>query len=102
MRLERGVMQGDPLSPLLFNTTLDQVLSSQPQNVAVELGGRTHGYLSLADDVVLLASTKIGLETSMRALTSAIALSLSSAPYDRAVAPPSKERPNNQSNIDRR
>lgn len=73
VEIGRGVMQGDPLSPLLFNLTLDQALSALPQNVGVELGGRAHGYLAFADDVVLLASTRIGLEASLRAMTSAAA-----------------------------
>ena len=58
-------MQGDPLSPLLFNMTLDWALSAIPLEVGVSIGGTRYQYLAFADDVALLASTEVGLRRSV-------------------------------------
>ncbi len=68
--ITRGVMQGDPLSPLLFNVPLDWALSAAPEEVGVDLGGTRFRYLAFADDVVLLASSPVGLRRSVEAVTS--------------------------------
>ncbi len=70
VRVTRGVLQGDPLSPLLFNIALDWALSSLPEQVGVEYGGRTLRYLAFADDVVLFSTTPAGMETALAALES--------------------------------
>ena len=64
-----GVMQGDPLSPLLFNLTLDWALSAAPQEVGVTIDGTQFQYLAFADDVVLLATSPVGLGRSVGAVT---------------------------------
>ena len=64
-------MQGDPLSPWLFNATLDQALSALPLEVGVAIGGTKYRYLAFADDVVLLATSPVGLRRSVDALASA-------------------------------
>ena len=71
VKISRGVMQGDPMSPALFNMTLDGALSALPKEVGVEIGGTKFQYLAFADDVVLLASTSVGLRRTVDALTSA-------------------------------
>ena len=68
--LSRGVMQGDPLSPLLFNMTLDWALSAVPEAVGVDLCGERLQYLAFADDVVLLSSSPVGLRKSVEAVVS--------------------------------
>lgn len=45
-----------PLSRYLFNITLDWTLSSLFEEVGIELGGTRHGYLAIADDMVLLTA----------------------------------------------
>lgn len=69
----RGVAQGDPLSPVLFNMVLDQVLKQLPQEVGVELAGNTVQYIAFADDTVLPARTKSGLQLAINTLLAAAA-----------------------------
>ena len=68
--LTRGVVQGDPLSTLLFNMTLNWALSAVPEDVGVDLYGARLRYLAFADDVVLLASSPVGLRKSVKAVVS--------------------------------
>ena len=63
--IRRGVLQGDPLSPYLFNITLDWALSQVPEDVGARLSGIPLNYVAYADDVVLTATTHVGLQTSL-------------------------------------
>ena len=66
--IRRGVLQGDPLSPYLFNITLDWALSQVPADVGARLAGTPIPYIAYADDVALTASTPCGLQASLNAL----------------------------------
>ena len=68
MGIRRIVRQGDPLSPVLFNTLVDRALSgSRRVDAGYVLNGEVISSLAFADDVVLIASTKRGLEDSCKA-----------------------------------
>ncbi len=66
-------MQGDPVSPALFDLMLDWALAALPKVVRVEVGGVKHQYLTFADDVVLLAATPMGLKKAVESLVAAAA-----------------------------
>lgn len=57
-----GVKQGDPLSPLLFNLIIDGLLRSLPNHIAARIDETPINALAFADDLVLAASTKEGLQ----------------------------------------
>lgn len=62
VRAARGVKQGDPLSPLLFNLVVDQLLRELPPIIGFKLGETTINAMAFADDLTLVASTRAGLQ----------------------------------------
>lgn len=70
--LGRGVKQGDPLSPLLFNLVVDRAVGVLSEDVGYKLGAERINALAYADDIVLLASTKTGLQENLNRLQAAL------------------------------
>ncbi|XP_068213360.1 uncharacterized protein [Palaemon carinicauda] len=66
--ITRGVMQGDPLSPLLFNIALDHALKRLPQGVGATLRGVAIQYIAFADDIVVVAQSRDGLTLMIKKL----------------------------------
>jgi hypothetical protein len=60
--MTRGVKQGDPLSPLLFNLVLDELLTSLPSDIGFQLGPHLINGLGFADDVILVSASKPGMD----------------------------------------
>ena len=59
----RGVKQGDPLSPNLFNSIIEELVKSlQWENEGIKINGRFLNNLRFADDIILLSSNKESLE----------------------------------------
>lgn len=71
IKIGRGVRQGDPLSPLLFNLVVDRALGILSEDVGYRMGGKVINALGYADDIVLLASTKSGLQENLTRLHAA-------------------------------
>ena len=60
--MTRGVKQGVPLSPVIFNLVIDQLLRSLPPECGSTYNGKTARAMALADGLVLLADSPIGLQ----------------------------------------
>jgi len=71
LRSGHGVRQGDPLSPLLFNLVVDRALEILSEDVGYRMGARLTSALGYVDDIVLLASTKNGLQENLTRLDNA-------------------------------
>jgi hypothetical protein len=61
---KRGVRQGDPLSPLIFNVVLDRALRLLT-DVGFRLGTSCITTLAFADDVILCGTTSWGLQRDL-------------------------------------
>ena len=57
-----GLKQGDPLSSHFFNFLVDVMLRFVPIEIAVNIDGAKENAISFADDTILLASSRTGLQ----------------------------------------
>ncbi|KAK2701624.1 hypothetical protein QYM36_019741 [Artemia franciscana] len=62
--LTRGVKQGDPLNPFLFNLVVDEALRAIPHGVGFTIKETLIPAIAYADDLVIVSSTKVGLQKS--------------------------------------
>lgn len=58
-----GVLQGDPLSPLLFNAVMDRILKIIDPDIGYKINGQLFNCIAYADDIILMSSTKMGMQT---------------------------------------
>lgn len=59
IQLKRGVKQGDPLPPLLFNLAVEPIIERiNESTIGMRVGGENLAILAFADDMVLLATNK--------------------------------------------
>lgn len=73
-KIEKGVKQGDPLSPKLFTSTLEEIfktLAASWQTKGIEIGNKRLTNLRFADDIVLFAHNALELQTMLQDLNAA-------------------------------
>ncbi|CAL7932962.1 unnamed protein product [Xylocopa violacea] len=63
IRPSRGVKQGDPLSPILFNLVIDRLFKLLPNEIGADIDGMRINAAAFADDILFMSSTQRGLQT---------------------------------------
>lgn len=71
-RVQRGVRQGDTISPKLFTTLLEYMFKSvELENMGININGENFSHLRFADDIVLISDSLDKAEKLLMRLTSA-------------------------------
>ena len=68
IKLNRGVKQGDPSSPILFNMILNELLDLLPEDIGVKLTTKNFNNLAFADDLILLSQTSARMILRIRTM----------------------------------
>ncbi|KAL1446846.1 hypothetical protein WDU94_003496 [Cyamophila willieti] len=68
--IQRGVKQGDPISPKLFSAVLEMTMSKlQWRNRGININGRKLSNLRFADDIVLFSNNTRELQTMLKEMS---------------------------------
>lgn len=68
IRIGRGVFQGDPLSPIIFNHVIDRALKKLDLNLGHPCGGDRIAGMAFADDITVIGESEIGTQLNINAL----------------------------------
>ena len=70
--IKKGVKQGDPLSPLLFNSALEEIFGKLNwENKGININGEKMNNLRFADDVVLISESDEELKSMIKEINEA-------------------------------
>lgn len=72
-QVKRGVLQGDPMSPILFNYIIDGALARINNSLGYSLGNRRISAIAFADDIILVSGTVQGLQRNLDSVVGALA-----------------------------
>lgn len=70
--VNRGVLQGDPISPIVFNYLMDQVLNKLRNDLGYTLQGTKVSCIAYADDIIILSGTMVGMQYNINLLAEAL------------------------------
>lgn len=73
IRIGRGVFQGDPLSPILFNHIMDRALKKLDDDMGYPCGGISVTSTAFADDITVIGDNIAGTQSNINALVGELA-----------------------------
>jgi len=68
IKIQKGVRQGDTLSPVLFTAAVEEIFKRTDQTSGININGTRLNNLRFADDIILFANTEIELQKDLEAL----------------------------------
>lgn len=68
IRIGRGVFQGDPLSPIIFNHVIDRALKKLDENLGYPCGGDRIAAMAFADDITIIGESVIGTQLNINCM----------------------------------
>lgn len=72
VKVINGVLQGDPLSPVVFNYLIDRALQKLDGNIGYNLKGQMINCMAFADDIVLVSGSIAGMNHNLSKLVGAL------------------------------
>ena len=66
--MTRGVKQGDPLSPILFNAVMDEIIAVTSARIGLNIDNIRYDIMAFADDLCVMASSSAGLQSLLHQL----------------------------------
>lgn len=72
VKVINGVLQGDPLSPVVFNYLIDGALRALDGNIGYNLKGQTINCMAFADDIILVSGSIAGMSQNLSKLVGAL------------------------------